>query len=68
MTWALLGQGALLTLAYIPNTRTGGTTFAPQAQRLAESAELALRQTAMPVISVAVAVTVMIVACFASSR
>jgi hypothetical protein len=67
LTWALLGQGALLTLAYIPNPRTGGTIFAPTAQRLAESAELALRHTALPVISVAVAVTVMIVACFASS-
>lgn len=67
LTAVLLAQGALLQLAYVPNPRTGGTIFDPSARALAEHAELVLRHVAMPVINVAVALTVMIAACFTSS-
>jgi alpha-1,6-mannosyltransferase len=68
LTWVVVAQGALLQLAYVSNPRTGGTIFPAASRGLAESAELALRQSALPIISVALAVAVMISACFASSR
>lgn len=68
LTWVLLAQGALLELAYLPNPRTGGTILPHPVHDLAEQAELALRHTALPIISAAAALTVIMAACFAFSR
>jgi hypothetical protein len=68
LTWVLVGQGALLELAYLPNPRTGGTILPHPVHDLAERAELSLRHTGLPVLSAAAAVTVIMAACFASSR
>jgi hypothetical protein len=68
LTWLLLAQGALLELAYLPNPRTGGTILPHPVHDVAERAELALRHTALPVLSAAAALTVIMAVCFASSR